>query len=502
MDVSLDHHDLPVMDRQQRLIARFLEELQEPSHASHLGALAITSGHPQGVITLFDIAKKFQHGGYNTLAGFAADMRKAVLQQYRMYGLDAPESACAEYLDDRLSTKIALWPTELKAELSLDYTRQLWQQEQGVEPSPDLGRRRSSRKSKFTLKQQYMQEVADQARIKDQSKKMQAAQEEATRQELVASWRHACHTTEAWAEARQTQLLPCILSFLYTARDVLNMADLTYEGITLGLLHCRHSPLLGRIVDTLIGGRKKDLGGWAYHQWHERLVQRVTVWYEVEVYLQEYYKWQRATEDIPPPPRKGTWRAKTGQTFGEGVNLNLYECLGETNPLLKRPYHRLPLELQGTLLYLLCQDRFEWDPKVQTVIREASPDLIRPLELGPDSDRQGYLLYREGFPGTPVLYQTSLLSKPSGRGKWAMRTPLLKIVPLCQDQASVERVISDLEDTTGTKSKQCAQTLSELLPTISFTSAATEKELFWLHYSIAQQYQRCQHQHLELDLYQ
>ena len=104
------------------------------------------------------------------------------------------------------------------------------------------------------------------------------------------------------------QLLPCVLSFLYTARELLDMADLTYEGIVLGLQHCRHSPLLGRIVDTLIGGRKKDLGGWAYHEWHERLAHRVEVWYEVEVYLQEYYAWQRATEDIPPPPRKGTVR--------------------------------------------------------------------------------------------------------------------------------------------------------------------------------------------------
>jgi hypothetical protein len=133
-------------------------------------------------------------------------------------------------------------------------------------------------------------------------------QEEATRQELVASWRHACHSDNSWLQVREVQYLPSVLSFLYTVRGVLNMQDLTYEGITLGLQHCRHSRLLGRIIDTLIGGRKKDMGGWAYHQWHTRLVERVQVWYEVEVYLQEYYAWQRATEDIPPPPRKGTVR--------------------------------------------------------------------------------------------------------------------------------------------------------------------------------------------------
>jgi hypothetical protein len=155
MDVTSDSLAPPMMDRQQRLIASFLEELQEPSHASHLGAFSIASGHSHGVITLFDIATKFgQGGGYSGLPAFTADVRKAVLQQYRLYGIDGPEAACAEYLDDRLTAKIALWPTEHKAELSLDYTRHLWLQEQGVDPSPDLGRRRSSRKSKFSLKQQ------------------------------------------------------------------------------------------------------------------------------------------------------------------------------------------------------------------------------------------------------------------------------------------------------------------------------------------------------------
>lgn len=160
MEVFLNHQEpTPVMDREQRLIAGILAELREPSHSGRLGELAIASGQPQGITTLFDIDTKFHHGGYGSLATFVADVRKAVLQQYRLYGLDSPQATAAEYLEDRLATKIALCPTEIKAQLSLDHTRRVWQREQGMEPSLDLGRRRSSRKSKFTLKQQVVPEL-------------------------------------------------------------------------------------------------------------------------------------------------------------------------------------------------------------------------------------------------------------------------------------------------------------------------------------------------------
>eukprot|EP00730_Choanoeca_flexa_P001849 TRINITY_DN10810_c0_g1_i5.p1 TRINITY_DN10810_c0_g1~~TRINITY_DN10810_c0_g1_i5.p1 ORF type:complete len:514 (+),score=53.48 TRINITY_DN10810_c0_g1_i5:120-1661(+) len=487
------------------LIKAFLEELQEPNHAQRLGSLLIASGDANHTITLYDINAKFHQNDYDSIPTFISDVRKAVLQQYRSYGLEAPESAAASYLDDRLTVRIALWPTDLKDKMSLDYTRMLWQQEQGMGPSPSLGRRRSSRKSKFTLKQQYMQEVADAARVKGQSKKRKAAQEEADRQALVDLWRKECKSNTSRERVEANAPLPAILAFLDLTGAKLGLDDLTYEGIVLGLQHCRYSKVLGRLIDTLIGGRKKDMGGWQYHEWHTRLSERVTVWYEVEVYLHELYHWQRATEDIPPPPRKGTWRARAGTTYGEGVNLCLHESLGETNPLNQRAFHEQDISMQVQLLYLLCLDRMEWDPKITSIIRNAESSFLRPEEVEGDQKHSKFVVYRSSIQGAPLVYKTLVVKETSqsngNAAKRAKRTGRFEARPVCYTEQEADDLVKDLAQSSKQRAQHCSERLEEALEESEFTQPATEREMFLLEHNLALQYKHCRDSHRDEPLY-
>lgn len=399
-------------------------------------------------MSFYQIGCKFNNYEYNSITEVIADMRLILENCYRYNGANHWVSKLGHKMEKILEQKLALLNRSLRDKVSLDATMALKSDFMSASVAVEgTGRRRTTVRNSYSkmingedsssllthLKIQEDIEERERRRIREKEKK----EANLVLLQDLAEWEEKEVGTDIMEQLHSLWEIPSLSGLLFLLKDFLYIQDLSITELELGFVYANKSSLLARIYTALLltPHQRKSLfkkPPMKFKVWESKLCDRMNIWY-------------KAAE-------------KDGQELTchqYGLDMALFEVLGDVNPLLEKSYMDLSLYQRVWILKCLCDNSLVRDYDFREHLANIPPTDQRELFLGNDADNWSYL-YFPIFSATDLrIYKQCPLDFPElSKRKSKVVSPVPPPLPMLKSKVTPARPDTPTQSKRNTRLKQ------------------------------------------------